>query len=408
MTIHEIVSEVSYSFLMAPFYLIGDDELLKSQLLNLNNQTDKSFEVIIPDPHYSKREWIKDFCKNLDYNLIHYKYETNFKIPRTFDYGIFNNASLISNSENLIIFQDWRFCHHELVERLKKTNYEFIGFNWQVLYTEEIPLNSCNPLGNSQVSTSTHHPKSTIEISTVESKILYENGIFPIINVEENLVNTFHNSCWGHYCISKKLWMEINGIDEVSTNTRHYADLDINARLQEYFRRNNKIIEIPMLKNAMVRLMHNRGNFFGGSNVELDYKVNIEHMKCCFVGTSEISAHQFVTDDKKFTHYVIDKIKNGEFSKLYEIEYSENFKNNNKNERLDNEYYIIGFQCNKCKVVAETPYWYEKSPNCRAEAMFDIGTENFKIGKNIKFINSNLLDKTIQTKIEIVANYWNE
>ena len=340
--------------------------------------------------------------------MIHYKYETNFKIPRTFDYGIFNNASLISNSENLIMFQDWRFCHHELVERLKKTNYEFIGFNWQVLYTEEISLNSCNPLGNSQVSTSTHHPKSTIEISTVESKILYENGIFPIINVEENLVNTFHNSCWGHYCISKKLWMEINGIDEVSTNTRHYADLDINARLQEYFRRNNKIIEIPMLKNVMVRLMHNRGNFFGGSNIELDYKVNIEHMKCCFVGTSEISAHQFVTDDKKFTHYVIDKIKNGEFSKLYEIKYSENFKNNNKNESLDNEYYIIGFQCNKCKVVAETPYWYEKSPNCRAEAMFDIGTENFKIGKNIKFINSNLLDKTIQTKIEIVTNYWNE
>ena len=408
MTVHQIRSEINYSFLMAPFYLIGDDELLKSQLLNLNNQTDKSFEVIIPDPHYSKRKWIKKFCEKLEYNLIHYKYETNFKIPRTFDYGIFNNASLISNSENLIMFQDWRFCHHELVERLKKTNYEFIGFNWQVLYTEEISLNSCNPLGNSQVSTSTHHPKSTIEISTVESKILYENGIFPIINVEENLVNTFHNSCWGHYCISKKLWMEINGIDEVSTNTRHYADLDINARLQEYFRRNNKIIEIPMLKNVMVRLMHNRGNFFGGSNIELDYKVNIEHMKCCFVGTSEISAHQFVTDDKKFTHYVIDKIKNGEFSKLYEIKYSENFKNNNKNESLDNEYYIIGFQCNKCKVVAETPYWYEKSPNCRAEAMFDIGTENFKIGKNIKFINSNLLDKTIQTKIEIVTNYWNE
>jgi hypothetical protein len=373
---------------MAPFYLIGDDELLKSQLLNLNNQTDKSFEVIIPDPHYSKRKWIKEFYEKLGYNLIHYKYETNFKIPRTFDYGIFNNASLISNSENLIIFQDWRFCHHELVERLKKTNYEFTGFNWQVLYTEESPL-------------STHHPKSTIEISTVESKILYENGIFPTINVEESLVNTFHNSCWGHYCISKKLWMEINGMDEVATNTRHYADLDINTRLQEYFRRNNKIIEFPMLKNAMVRLMHNKGNFFGGSNVELDYKVNIEHTKCCFIGTSEMN-------DKKFTHYVIDKIKNGEYSKLYEIEYSENFKNNNKIESLDDEYCIIGFQCNKCKVIGETPHWYEKSPNYRVEAMFDIGTDNFKIGKNIKSINNNLLGETIQKKIELVANYWNE
>jgi hypothetical protein len=201
--------------------------------------------------------------------------------------------------------------------------------------------------------------------------------------------------------------MEINGIDEVVTGTRHYADLDINARLQEYFRRNNKIIEIPMLKNAMVRLMHNRGKFFGGSNVELDYKVNIEHTKCCFVATPNISIDEF-THNKKFTHYVIDKIKNGEYSKLYEIEYSEYFRNNNKNESLDDEYCIIGFQCNKCKVVGETPHWYDKSPNCRSEAMFDIGTENFKIGKNIKSINNNLLGETIQKKIELVTNYWNE
>jgi hypothetical protein len=388
MTIHTKTTNVEFSFLMAPFYLIGDDELLKSQLLNLNNQTDKSFEVIIPDPHYSKRKWIKEFCENLEYNLIHYKYETNFKIPRTFDYGIFNNSSLISNSENLIMFQDWRFCHHNLIERLKKTKYEFIGFYWQVLYTEESPI-------------STHHPKSTIEISTVDSKILYEVGTFPPIDIEENIVNTFHNSCWGHYCISKKLWMEINGIDEVSTNTRHYADLDINTRLQEYFRRNNKIIEIPMLKNVMLRLMHNRGNFFGGSNIELDYKINNEHSKCCFVRTSEMN-------DKMFTHYVVDKIKNGEYSKLYEVEYSEDFKNNNKNESLDDEYSIIGFQCNKCKVVGETPHWYEKSPNCRVESMFDIGTDNFKIGKNIKSVNNNLLDKTIQKKIELVTNYWSE
>ena len=61
MTIHTKTTTVEFSFLMAPFYLIGDDELLKSQLLNLNNQTDKSFEVIIPDPHYSKRKWIKEF-----------------------------------------------------------------------------------------------------------------------------------------------------------------------------------------------------------------------------------------------------------------------------------------------------------------------------------------------------------
>ena len=399
MTIHTKTTTVEFSFLMAPFYLIGDDELLKSQLLNLNNQTDKSFEVIIPDPHYSKRKWIKEFCEKLEYNLIHYKYETNFKIPKVFDYGIFNNSSLISNSDRLVLFQDWRFCHHELVERLKKTNYEFIGFNWQVLYSEEIQLNSCDPLGNSQESTVTHHPKSTIEISIVESKILYDNGTFPIINVEESLVNTFHNSCWGHYCISKKLWMEVNGIDEVSTNTRHYADLDINTRLQEYFRRNNKIIEIPMLKNAMVRLMHNRGNFFGGSNVELDYEVNQSHLKCCFLNTSSMN-------DKVFTDFAIDKIKKQEWDELYRTDYSESFKKNNKIESLDSEYYVIGFQCKNCKIIGETPHWYEKSPLSRIKSLNNIGTGSFILGKDIELINKELNNKSVQEKIKIVTENW--
>ena len=43
-----------------------------SQLLNLNEQTVLSFEVIIPDPHYSKRNWLKEFTKYLKYNIVHF------------------------------------------------------------------------------------------------------------------------------------------------------------------------------------------------------------------------------------------------------------------------------------------------------------------------------------------------
>jgi hypothetical protein len=123
-----------YSFVMAPFYLIGDDELLKSQLLNLNYQTDKSFEVVIPDPHYSKRKWLSEFVKTLQYNVVHFPYVINPNIPKTFDYGIFNNGVLMSSSNKIITFQDWRFCHPKIIKILKMFNsFKFVGFNLQIL-----------------------------------------------------------------------------------------------------------------------------------------------------------------------------------------------------------------------------------------------------------------------------------
>ncbi len=386
MTIHTKTTTVEFSLLMAPFYLINDDELLKAQLLNLNNQTLLSFEVIIPDPHYSKRSWLKEFCKELNYNLIHYRYTTNSKVPRMFDYGIFNNSSLISNSDRLVLFQDWRFCHHRLLETIKNINYDFIGFNWQILYMEKSP----NDI---------HHPQNTIEISNNESIELYNKGLFPDLEIETKFVDTFHNSCWGHYCISKSLWLSVNGIDEVCTNTRHYADLDINTRLQAYYKTNNKEIKIPMLKNAMLRIMHSKGHFFGGSNIRLDYEVNQSHLKCCFVNTHKMN-------DKAFTDFAIEKIKKQEWNEVYRIDYEDLFKNNNKNESLDSEYYILGFQCKNCKVIGETPHWYEKSPLSKIKSLDNIGQENFTLGKDIKLINKELNNKSVQEKIEIVTEIW--
>ena len=102
--------------------------------------------------------------------------------------------------------------------------YDFVGFNWQVLYKDTFSVAGSDG-GKS------HYQKSTIDINIKDAERLYKNGIFPKIKHEISFVKTFHNSCWGHYCINKDLWMLVNGIDEVATNTRHYADLDLNTRL---------------------------------------------------------------------------------------------------------------------------------------------------------------------------------
>lgn len=375
-----------YSFVMAPFYLIGDDELLKSQLLNLNYQTDKSFEVVIPDPHYSKRRWLSEFVKTLHYNVVHFPYVVNPNIPKTFDYGIFNNGVLMSSTNKIITFQDWRFCHPKIIKILKMVNnFKFVGFNWQVLYKDD-----CHK--------STSHSANTIPISIEDANVLYKDGIFNDLPWESTRVNTFHNSCWGHYCVNKNLWLAVNGIDEVATNTRHYADLDLNTRLQEYFKVKNLTIEIPMIKNVMVRVMHDKGQYFGGSNIPLDFKINENHKNCCFVNTG-------IMNDKAFVEYVVRKIDKKEYVKLYETKYSEEFVRNNNNDALDKSHATIGFQCLKCGLIGETPHWYEKSPRARIKSLTNIGIGKHKLGRDLNHLNNLIAGQSFEKKVEILNNY---
>ena len=386
--------EPNYSFIMAPFYLVDNDNLLRNQLLNLNNQSIKCFEVIIPDPHHSKRSWMKDFVERLDFNVIHFPYIPNLKIPKSFDYCIYNNAVLMSNTDKIIIFSDWRFCHHDLIKIL--LNYQdkdFVGFLWQILYKDHEPIIAREGGGL------TPHSKSTINIDIEQAKYMYNTGLFPCIDFETHLVDTFHNSSWGHYCIDKNLWMDVNGIDEVVTNTRHYADLDLNTRLQEYYNKNKKQISIHMLKNVMTRIMHNRGQYFGFSNIELDFKINDIHKNCCFADYQKMN-------DKQFVEYVVKKIQNQEYKKLYETPYCKNFVNENNNDSLDKKYATIGFICTKCNLIGETPHWYEKSPNARIRSMIGVGSEENLLGRNLKKIEIEIQNKNFDEKISVLNNSW--
>lgn len=382
---------VKYSFIMAPFYLIGDDDLLKTQLLSLNMQTFQSFEVVIPDPHYKKRPWLIDFCKeNLKYNVKHFKFSATSIVPKSFDYGILNDAVLMSEGEKIITYQDWRFCNHRLLETIDKfENCDYVGFRWQILYLED---------GTSPISAA--HSKSTIDICLEDSNIMMSKGIFPDMEMEIDMSETFSCASWGHYCIKRSLWLDVNGIDEVATNTRHYADLDLEARLQYFYKSNNIEVKIPIIKNAMVRIMHYRGNFFGGSNIEIDEPINQSHKSCCFVKTGEMN-------DREFTLYVLEKIDSGDFSKLYSQPYSEGFILNNKNEKLDHEHSIIGFQCNKCKVIGETPHWYDKNSDLRTAAMKKIGIYPHIIGRDLKEIDSMIRNKDFNEKAAILNSSRN-
>jgi hypothetical protein len=398
---------IKYSFIMAPFYLIDNDDLLKAQLLNLNMQTDTNFEVVIPDPHYKKRSWLKDFCKDMKYKVKHFKHSSHSIVPRTFDYGIFNDAVLMSEGEKIITYQDWRFCHHKLIETLNEfEDFDYIGFKWQVSY-----LHSSESTSHLLSFMQKHHPNNIIDFSPEDSENMFKKGIFTDIKMNINIFDRFSCGTWGHYCIKRNLWLDVNGIDEVVTNTRHYGDLDFDIRLQNFYRLKNLKIEIPVIENAMVRIMHLKGNYFAGANVELDDLVNQDHKSCCFSKNSNINnLNMDFANDQDFTLYVVDKINKGEFSKLYSFPYLDSFVQNNKiskscqdgRNKLDDEYSIIGFQCKKCNVVGETPYWYEKNSELRVEAMKNIGKYPYVIGRDLKKIDSFMNGKSFLEKIDIL------
>jgi hypothetical protein len=386
---------IDYSFIMAPFYLIGNDELLKSQLINLNYQTDKSFEVVIPDPHYSKRSWLSEFSKTLQYHVVHFPYVVNPNVPKSFDYGIFNNAVLMAHTNKIITFQDWRFCHPELIKILRQmSNFSFVGFEWQILYKDDCSVKNNN------------HENHTMTISVNEANEMYKEGIFPKILLEESKTYKFNNSCWGHYCIDRSLWLEVNGIDEVVTNTRHYADLDLNARLEEYYLRNNKKVEIPMIKNVMARIMHNKGDYLGGSSINFDFKVNTKHRNCCFVINGLIDGEQPInyTNDKEFMKFTVKNINSGKYKKLYQVDYDADYLNNNNGE-FDTDHATIGFECLKCGVISETPYWYKKSPHARIKSLINIGAGKYKLGRDLNHLNILMENKTFEQKVNILNSF---
>jgi hypothetical protein len=377
---------------------------MKTQLLNLNNQTNKSFEVIIPDPHYPKRNWISEFVKKLDYSVVHFPYVSNTIVPKIFDYCIFNNAVLMANSNKIIIFQDWRFCHHSIVDLLLQFDkYDFVGFKWQGLYIDTIPV-----FGHDKYDIT----NKTIDMNSKDAEILYKNGIFPKIKHEISFVKTFKNSSWGHYCINKHLWMSVNGIDEVATNIIRDVDMDLSTRLDEFYKRNKKKIEIPIIENVMVRIMHNKGKKILESNLTLPYKINDSYKKCCFVDTIQMIGPSrnllkiIKRKDKEFVEYVLKKIQKKEFTKLYETKYSKEFVENNKKKLLDVKNSIIGFQCNSCKIIGETSIWYTKCPNSRVKSFIGIGNDKYKLGRNLIAINRCLNNKTFEEKVKILNESW--
>jgi len=386
MICHE-VSKPKYSFIMAPFYCMEDDWLMKSQLNNLSFITSHSFEVIIPDPHYSKRKWLSEYAKKQKYNIIHFPYVPNTKVPKSFDYAILNHGILMASSETIITFQDWRFVNRNILDVLNSFHqYDYIGLKWQL----------CIPKEEDLITYNINNYEKIIQFDQAQKML--QTGMMPELKEKTSIKNP-PEGIWGHWCISKNLLIEINGIDELATNTKHYADLDLERRLENFYKLKNKPFNVPKIENVMFRTMHQKGNYFGTSNIPIDYNVNQKHLNCCH--------NQGGFNDLQHTNYVVDKIKEGQYQQLSVTKYDDYISKIN-NPKLDKQHGIIRYYCNKCNLVSETYHWYEKIPFSRIKASVGIGKGDYKLGRNLEKIKLAIENKNFQEKVTILNNSWYE
>lgn len=177
-------------------------------------------------------------------------------------------------------------------------------------------------------------------------------------------------------------WLNINGTEEVITNTAHWEDIDFDNRA---LLDGQQAIRFP---NLMFRLYHQHGGFSQRSNVEVD-----------------VSCKKPCENCKGFLHYT-DHLKDRNLRYRLYMERESTFKEIKlyKNEMV--------WVCKKCKLSG--PMWN----NDESDYINNLIKNNFKyatilkdekLGRNLRILSEEM-DKynNIGDKFEIYQNSWND
>lgn len=388
MNIIEIIrNKPILSYLMVPMYYV--EGLLESQLLNLSYQTNQNFEVIIVDPHYNKREKsLQKLFGYLKYNIVYSRYYPHPTIPKQYDYSLWNNCVLLSNTDSVTLFQDFRYSHPELTSFFIINKEKYLKIEWQV----------CNG-----VETNIKNGNNFIDINKKDIQDMCLCGIYPeSINIEKK--STILNN-WGHYIINKDLWIELNGIDEHITSLHHYADLDLNARMTNYYDLNEIDKTATTIKNAMIRVAHNRNlsssklttKFRNGFSTEQFDNITKQPCKEC--------SNLHLYGDINYFDYVIELVNSGKYTLIDRKPLCEKFKETN-NDKLDKKNDFVVVQCNTCYTTSESQFWWIRTKNKKFKASIGIGCGKNKLGRNLSRINEDIQNISAKEKIEILKDSW--
>lgn len=257
---------------MTPAFYFEGDWLLRAQLRCLSEQKAKDFNVILIDPHFSKRSvYMAELEEKYRLNIVHVPYRPNQSIAKKLDCSIFNAPYCYSESSRIVRYSCWRFVRPDWTEIClnSKTNVDFY-------------FHSCAPPGFSGFQhIETNHNTSIFNLQndvvnwdSVPNKAGLPGATWNTESDTDKPVSLFPNNCYGNYMVLRDQWLAINGNDEVFTNTAHYEDMDFCIRSA------NAGMMAERKAHKLYRLHHWYGAFSGRANVIPDHSFRSPCSEC--------------------------------------------------------------------------------------------------------------------------------
>ena len=258
---------------MTPAFRYGgnSDWLLCAQLRCLSEQVVKDFDVMLIDPHYSKRvAYVPELAKRYRLNIVHIPYQPNPNIAKQLDCAVFNAAYCYSESPRIVRYSCWRFVRPNFTEICleTKTNVDFYFHN-------------CKPSNPAWAHELSGHDTLIWDGGTdyVRWDAIPPEGDMPGAAWTRHSdvdapMKLFPDNCYGNYMVPRDQWLAINGTDEVFTNAAHYEDMDFCLRAR------NAGMKCERRAHVLYRLHHFYGDYAGRANELPDHVFKAPCAEC--------------------------------------------------------------------------------------------------------------------------------
>jgi len=385
---------------MTPAFYDEGHMLLRAQLKCLSQQTFKDFDVWLIDPHYDKRkEVIPEIAEHYGLNIVHVPYSPNTFIAKRLDCAIFNAVYCYSRAPRIVRLSCYRFVTPDFCEQIMNSpinvNIDFYSFNVGPCMMEEIERRSGNIVP---------HTKHEIVWNFESDEVHWEHipqepgcGMNGQWNGNESLslarwtpeaeiktgIIPFPVNAYGNIMFWRDNWLNINGTNEVFTNTDHWEDIDLDLRANIS---GQSAIRLPKI---MFRLFHWHGGFSQRSNVEVDHP--------CF---------QQCDSCKHFLRYANSMSDRKDRWKMFEMREKIKELTLYRDENI--------WRCNKCNLTGAMWGWEngeaDYTNNIKQHGLYRATIlSDVKIGRNLRRLVGDMDRKSsLEDKVEIYNSSWSE
>lgn len=356
---------------LTPAFFYEGDFLLRAQLRCLSEQEFKDFDVLLIDPHYSKRlAYMNELRDHYKLNIVHVPYKPNQEVAKFLDCAVFNAAYCYSESQRIVRYSCWRFVRPDFTRACMeaKSNVDFRFHS----------ISAPNFEGKND-NTETNH---ALEIWDMKSDSVNWSAVprragqggatwgeDADLDAPETL---FPLNAYGNYMVRREDWMKVNGTDEVITNACHYEDMDFTLRAH------NAGIRCERRSHTLYRLSHNYGSHSGRANVLPDHQFK----KPC----PECEKAWYVLEPNRFD--LREREKRGELEMFHEHKV---------------------WVCKKCFLsgpiyhagCGEHTEWIKSTRRTRATII-----SKYKLGRNLRILIKDMDRQPLSEKVRIYNDSW--